>query len=63
MSMQNQESERSCMCVRGIDFADFSDFSVRFWNCLDGVVSFVFHFIVVQDVIDLKVQQSIKTVH
>ena len=51
------------MCVRGIDFADFSDFSVRFWNCLDGVVSFVFHFIVVQDVIDLKVQQSIKTVH
>jgi hypothetical protein len=49
------------MCVRGIDFADFSDFSVRF--CLDGVVSFVFRFIVVQDVIDLKVQQSIKTVH
>jgi hypothetical protein len=35
------------MCVRStcIDFASFYDFSIGFWNCSDGVVIFVFHFI------------------
>jgi len=33
------------MCIRGINFAFFYDFSVRFCNCCDGVVFLVFHFI------------------
>ena len=41
-----QERERSCICVSGIDFASFNDFSIRFWNCSDSVALFVFHFIV-----------------
>jgi hypothetical protein len=33
-----QESERSCICVRGIEFATFYDFSVGIWKCSDNVV-------------------------
>jgi hypothetical protein len=29
----------------GIDFASFYDYSFGCWNCSDGVVCFVFHFI------------------
>ena len=29
------------MCV---DFASLYDLSIRFWNCLTSMVSFVFHF-------------------
>jgi len=28
------------LCVRGIDFASFYDFSIGFWNCSDSVVFF-----------------------
>ena len=33
------------VCVIGIDLVYFTDFSIRFWNCYDGVVFLVFHFI------------------
>jgi len=26
------------ICVVGIDLVYFNDFSIRFWNCYDGVV-------------------------
>jgi hypothetical protein len=29
----------------GIDLVYFSDCSIRFWNCYDGVLFLVFHFI------------------
>jgi hypothetical protein len=32
----SHESERSCICVRGIDFASFDDFSIGLWNCPDS---------------------------
>jgi len=32
------------LCVRVIDFDSFYDFDIRFWNCSDSVVFFVFHF-------------------
>jgi len=32
------------LCVRGIYFASFYDFSIRFWNCSDGMVLFGFPF-------------------
>jgi len=31
------------ICVRGIGFGSFYDFSIRFQNCFDNVVFFVFH--------------------
>jgi hypothetical protein len=31
-------------CVKGIDFVSFYDCSIRFWNCSDSVVFFIFHF-------------------
>ena len=43
----SHESEWSCACVRGIDFASFDDFSIGLWNCPDSVVSFCF-FILLQ---------------
>ena len=33
------------VCVSGIEFASFYDFSIRFLNCSDIMVFFVFHFI------------------
>ena len=33
------------MCVRGIDYASFYDFSIRFWHCSNRVELLVFHFI------------------
>jgi len=30
------------LCVRGIDFASFNSFCIRFWNCSEGVDFFVF---------------------
>ena len=30
------------ICVRDIDFVSFYYFSIWFWNCSDGVVTFVF---------------------
>jgi hypothetical protein len=29
--------------LSGVHFASFYDFSIRFWNCSDNVVFFVFH--------------------
>jgi hypothetical protein len=31
------------MCVRGIDFTGFCNFSITFTSCSDGVVFYVFH--------------------
>ena len=30
------------LCVRSIDFISFGEFSIRIWNCSDGVVWFFF---------------------
>jgi hypothetical protein len=30
--------------VSDIDFASFYDFDILIWNCAEGVVFFVFHF-------------------
>jgi len=34
------------LCVWGIDFAFFYDFSIECWNCMGSVV-FIFHFIII----------------
>jgi hypothetical protein len=39
---QESEPVMYCLFVNGIDFASFYDFSIRFWNCSDSVVLFVF---------------------
>ena len=39
----SQESKPLCICVKGINFDSFYDFSIGFWNCFDNVVFFVFH--------------------
>ena len=33
------------MCLRGIDFATFYNFSIEIWNCSNSMVFSVFHFI------------------
>ena len=33
------------LCVRGINFASFYDFSIGFWKCSDSLLIFIFHFI------------------
>jgi len=33
-------------CVKGIEFASFSHFCIRFLSCSDGVVYLVFDFII-----------------
>jgi hypothetical protein len=37
-------SSQECLCLRGIDFASFYDFSIGIWKCSDSVVLFAFHF-------------------
>ena len=32
------------LCVRGIDFASFNDFSIGYWKCSDSVIFLVFTF-------------------
>ena len=46
-SVYNKPGEWEVMylCVRGFNFASFYNFSIRFWNCSDSVVFFVYHFI------------------
>ena len=48
----SQESSRSYLCVRDIDFASFHDL-FGFWNYFDGVVFFCFWISLVADVIDV----------
>lgn len=41
------ENEQSCIlyiCIRGIDFACFYDFTIGFWNCFYSMVFIVYHF-------------------
>ena len=39
-----QESEGSCICVFGIDFASFYECSIGFWNCSEtGIFCFLFY--------------------
>ena len=33
------------LCVNGIDFASFYHFDISYWDCSDGAVFFIFHFI------------------
>ena len=40
--VKSQKSELSCICVRGIDFVSFYDFSIGLWPCSYSVVFFVF---------------------
>ena len=41
--VKSQEIEQLFICVLGVlIFASFYDFSIRFWNCSDSVVFFVF---------------------
>jgi len=40
--LQILESERSCMCIRDVDFVSFDDFSIAVWSCSDSVVFFPF---------------------
>ena len=42
VSVPSQDSDRSCICVRVLIFASFNGFSIRFRNCSDSVVFFVF---------------------
>ena len=47
------EREQSCTCVLSvnIDYVScFYDFSVRYWNCSEGVGFFVFHFIIFSNI-------------
>jgi hypothetical protein len=47
--VQSQESERSCICVLGLSilslFLRFYYIGYGFWNCSEGIVYFIFHFI------------------
>jgi hypothetical protein len=43
--LPSQESEQSCICVSGIDFASYYDFFIGFWKCSDSVVFFLFPFL------------------
>jgi hypothetical protein len=40
--VKSQKSELSCICVRGIDFVSFYNFSIGLWPCSYSVVCFVF---------------------
>jgi len=51
MPVPNQESKQSCICVRGIDFSSFYDFSIGFWKCSCSVVSFIFHSATVMELV------------
>jgi hypothetical protein len=31
VAVPSQESEQSCICVRGIDFSSFFDFAIELW--------------------------------
>lgn len=43
---QNQECERSFICVLGYHLCIcFYDLSIRFWNCIESVAFYVFHFV------------------
>ena len=47
VSVPNQKSEWSCICVRGIDFASVSTiFQTGVWNCSNSVVFLVFNLII-----------------
>ena len=45
----SQESERSCICVKGIDFASFCNCSNGFWNCSDSFILFIATYVKVRD--------------
>ena len=55
--VQSQESEQSCMCVKGIDFASFYDLSVGLCNCSDSVLFCCFSF---SNFIDPLISVSVK---
>ena len=42
MSVQRQDNEQSCICVRCIDCTSFYEFTVVFRKCSDSVLCFVF---------------------
>ena len=44
VSVQRQDNEQSCICVRCIDCTSFYEFIVVFRKCSDSVLCFVFHF-------------------
>ena len=44
-----EKNDHVCVCVRGIDFASWYDFSSGFWNSSDSVVYFVFHFFTINN--------------
>lgn len=48
ISRQQARAYKLCICVNGIGFASFYDFSIKFLNRSDNVVFFAFHFILVE---------------
>jgi hypothetical protein len=40
MPVASQESDLSCICISGVGFTSFYDFSIGFRNCCDIVVFF-----------------------
>ena len=42
-----KESDRSCICFRGVDFGSSYDYSNGFRNCSDSDIRFVFNIIVI----------------
>jgi len=42
MSVPSQESERSCNCVRDIEYISFYCFSIRIWNCFITTTRYLF---------------------
>ena len=45
VSVERQDNEQSCICVRCIDCTSFYEFTVVFRKCSNSVLCFVFHFI------------------
>jgi hypothetical protein len=43
VSVPSHEKNRP-VCVEGIEFSSFYDFSIEIWNCSDSVVFLAFHF-------------------
>ena len=44
VSVERQDNEQSCICVRCIDCTSFYELTVVFRKCSDSVLCFVFHF-------------------
>ena len=53
LPVPRQDSERSCICVRSIDFASFYDFDIWILELFRQTELFVFHFIVCSESVSI----------